>query len=101
MFLRLFESFWKRSESERIKTVDLATFKHDLDCRFVNTTRLLRTSQVSIIINSSFHLPLIINSPPACVAGVQRGGGGGVECEREARSLGSRSLRDPNDRASR
>ena len=32
----------------------------------------------------------------ACVAGVQRGGRGEVECEREARSLGAR-----NDRASR
>ena len=34
----------------------------------------------------------------ACVAGVQRGGrggGGGVECEREAQSLGSRTYEIP------
>ena len=37
----------------------------------------------------------------ACVAGVQRGGRGEVECEREARSLGARRERAPNDRASR
>ena len=43
----------------------------------------------------------------ACVAGVQRGGRGEVECEREARSLGARmerptsAQRVPNDRASR
>ena len=30
-----------------------------------------------------------------------KGREGGVECEHEARSLGFRSLRDPNDRASR
>ena len=29
----------------------------------------------------------------ACVAGVQRGGRGKVECEREARSLGDRASR--------
>ena len=37
----------------------------------------------------------------ACVAGVQRGGRGEVECEREARSLGARREQAPNDRASR
>ena len=31
----------------------------------------------------------------ACVAGVQRGGRGEVECEREARSLGARRERLP------
>ena len=31
----------------------------------------------------------------ACVAGVQRGGRGVVECEREARSLGARRERLP------
>ena len=31
----------------------------------------------------------------ACVAGVQKGGRGEVECEREARSLGARRERLP------
>ena len=39
--------------------------------------------------------------PLACVADVQRGGRGEVECEREARSLGAGRERAPNDRASR
>ena len=60
-----------------------------------------------------------VESYIACVAGVQRGGWGEVECEREARSLGARvhlvdvkneennsvmagvPYRAPNDRASR
>ena len=40
---------------------------------------------------------IIARKALACVAGVQRGGRGEVECEREARSLGAR--RAPNERA--
>ena len=44
---------------------------------------------------------VLVDGSLACVAGEQRGGRGEVECEREARSLGARRERAPNDRASR
>ena len=65
-FLCLFESFWKRFESEG-ETVDLATFKYYLVCRFVNTTRILPLKFPLLL--TQVPLPLTINSPRKRISG--------------------------------